>query len=92
MLWYVLLRFSGKSLIFARMKRHYFLLLWVFGVVCLHRYAQSCGVGLTYDSQNYVWASNTWAGKGILQNHDGVPFLQQPPLFSLFLSSDIDHT
>ncbi|TAE12361.1 MAG: hypothetical protein EAZ95_12495 [Bacteroidetes bacterium] len=73
-------------LIFAYMKKHYFLLLWVLGVACLHRYAQSCGVGLTYDSQNYVWASNTWAGKGILQNHDGVPFLQQPPLFPLFLS------
>jgi hypothetical protein len=59
------------------------ILLAVFG---MHRYAQQCGVGKTYDSENYVWASNTYTERGVLENRDGVPFLQQPPLFPVVLS------
>ena len=65
-------------------------IIWIFFclllVASLHRYSQSCGIGKTYDSENYVWASNTYTEKGILANKDSTLFLQQPPLFPLILA------
>jgi|GEM_PF-3668743 len=70
----------------AVLKKNAFLLVGILMVICLHRYAQSCGISYTYDSTNYVWASDAWLKKGVLENKDGVVFLQQPPLFPLLLA------
>lgn len=68
------------------MNKNIWISLCLLTVFITHRYTQSCGVGKTYDSENYVWASNTYAERGILENKDGALFLQQPPLFPLILS------
>jgi hypothetical protein len=52
----------------------------------MHRYTQSCGISLTYDSENYIVASNSWASKGVFENKDGSLFLQQPPLYPFILA------
>ncbi|MCS6822020.1 MAG: hypothetical protein NZ551_09130 [Microscillaceae bacterium] len=66
--------------------RSCFLLVVLLCIIALHRYSQTCGIGLTYDSLNYLHASQTWLTKERLLNQDGTLFLQQPPLFPIILS------
>ncbi len=48
-------------------------------------YANYKGLGLTYDSQNYLHASKTYTKKGIFLNKNNTPYTQQPPIFPIIL-------
>lgn len=43
------------------------------------------GLGITFDSQNYIHASKTYQEKGIFLNKDKSLYTQQPPLFPYIL-------
>jgi hypothetical protein len=46
-------------------------------------YSAKCGLGITYDSQNYLAAAESMAKSGTLETQFGEPYMAQPPfLFS----------
>ncbi|TAE73902.1 MAG: hypothetical protein EAZ85_05865 [Bacteroidetes bacterium] len=65
-----------------RFKPHFFYTFFSFLVIF---YANYKGVGLTYDSQNYLYSSKSFSEKGIFLNKNNTPYIQQPPLFPLIL-------
>lgn len=62
---------------------YFFLLLMAFG---LHRYSQNNGMGMTFDSLNYLHASKTWQKEKKLVNHNQSNYVVQTPLFPIILS------
>ncbi len=66
------------------MKLVYFALL----LLCfmLHRYSQNNGIGITYDSLNYLHAAKTWSEQQKFINQNQTKYIQQPPLFPLILT------
>lgn len=49
-------------------------------------YSTWCGLGLTYDSFDYLAASESFRERGILNNHNGTPYNFHAPLFPVLLS------
>lgn len=49
-------------------------------------YSLWCGIGLTFDSLNYLASAKNFAVSGLLINADGKPNITQAPLFAVFLS------
>ena len=48
-------------------------------------YSAKCGLGITYDSQNYLAAAESLAKGGALETQFGEPYMAQPPLFPVLL-------
>lgn len=48
-------------------------------------YSAKCGLGITYDSSNYLAAAESLAKTGTLETQFGEPYMAQPPLFPVLL-------
>lgn len=64
--------------------------IWVYTTILIgiffQIYAVSCGVNLTYDSHNYITATNSLRSGIALYNADGTLYVQHPPLFPSILT------
>ena len=49
-------------------------------------YCTWCGIGLTYDSFDYLAAASSFQKDSILRNHNGSPYFFHAPLFPVLLS------
>ena len=49
-------------------------------------YSTWCGIGLTYDSFDYLAAASSFQKDGILRNHNGGPYFFHAPLFPVLVS------
>ncbi|MCU0354547.1 MAG: hypothetical protein MUD08_12540, partial [Cytophagales bacterium] len=66
-----------------RLTTHYLLL--VVGAV-LFLYATSCGLGITYDSRQYLAAARSLLQNGTLRTADGTAYAHWPPLYPAWLA------
>jgi len=64
------------------------LTLWIIIAICLGLsiYSSWCGLGLTYDSNDYLSAASSFSSDQILLNKDGSPYSFHAPLFPIILS------
>lgn len=60
--------------------------IFIFIAVVLQSYAVSCGLSFTYDSHDYVYASNTFKISFEFYNANGSIYVERAPLFPLLLS------
>lgn len=68
-------------------KNHWFSILVIIGIsVGMTVYGTWCGLGLTYDSFDYLAASESFRESYKLTNHNGTDFVFHAPLFPVILS------
>lgn len=67
-------------------KKNLIALLILFLAVVLYTYANYCGLGLTYDSKDYLYAAETFAKNLELRNADNGLYVERSPIFPVFLS------
>lgn len=65
---------------------HLFTLLFIFFGLLLLAYSLQCGVGLTYDSYDYLAAAFSFSERWQLIDNNGKPYIFHAPLFPILIS------